>query len=219
MLRFKLQNRRISTPPCVHDLQLSRPSLACASEPGPQVLFMVHTSLWTPPWTASPILTWPPSPRTVQIWLLDSVVSGHSSKQPPDPVTPLAQPHGVSAYRPLSWSKGSRWLPYAQRAQTQQVRQREGAEPFIRRKWKQKQTFRCQKQTYGYQQKNAGEGINQELGMNILTLIIRQITHKDLLYSTGNSTQYSVTTTWEKNLKRDVYRYMCNWTALLYTWN
>ena len=37
--------------------------------------------------------------------------------------------------------------------------------------------------------------INQELGMNKHTLLyIRQITNKDLLYSTGNSTQYSVIT-------------------------
>ena len=34
-----------------------------------------------------------------------------------------------------------------------------------------------------------GGGINQELGMNTHTLLyIRQITNKDLLYSTGNST-------------------------------
>ena len=38
-------------------------------------------------------------------------------------------------------------------------------------------------------------GINQELGMNIHTLLyIRQITNKDLLHSTGNSAQYSVIT-------------------------
>ena len=38
-----------------------------------------------------------------------------------------------------------------------------------------------------------GGGINQELGMNInIILNIRQITNKDLLYVTGNSTQYSV---------------------------
>ena len=38
-------------------------------------------------------------------------------------------------------------------------------------------------------------GLNQELMMNIHTLLyIKQITNKDLLYSTGNSTQYSVMT-------------------------
>ena len=37
-----------------------------------------------------------------------------------------------------------------------------------------------------------GGGINQELEMNIHTLLhIREITNKDLLYSSGNSTQYS----------------------------
>ena len=36
-------------------------------------------------------------------------------------------------------------------------------------------------------------GINQELGMNIHTLLyIRLVTNKDLLYSTGNSAQHSV---------------------------
>ena len=36
-------------------------------------------------------------------------------------------------------------------------------------------------------------GINQEFGINIYTLMyIRQITNKDVLYSTGNYTQYSV---------------------------
>ena len=37
-----------------------------------------------------------------------------------------------------------------------------------------------------------GGGINQELEMNIHTLLyIRAITNKDLLYSSGNSNQYS----------------------------
>ena len=36
-------------------------------------------------------------------------------------------------------------------------------------------------------------GINQEFGINIYTpLYIKQIINKDLLYSPGNSTQYSV---------------------------
>ena len=38
-------------------------------------------------------------------------------------------------------------------------------------------------------------GINYKFGINIYTLLyIKQITKKDLLYSTGNSTQYSVIT-------------------------
>ena len=57
---------------------------------------------------------------------------------------------------------------------------------------KQKQSHRCGKQTYGYQGKRAG-GINWEIGIDIYTLLyIKQITNKDILYSTGNSTQYSV---------------------------
>ena len=40
-----------------------------------------------------------------------------------------------------------------------------------------------------------GGVINQELGINTHTLLyIRQITSKDLLYSKGNATQYSVIT-------------------------
>ena len=38
-------------------------------------------------------------------------------------------------------------------------------------------------------------GINWEIGIDIYTLLyIKQITNKDLLYSTRNSTQYSVMT-------------------------
>ena len=40
-----------------------------------------------------------------------------------------------------------------------------------------------------------GGGINWEIGTDIYTLLyIKQITNKDLLYSTGNYTQYSVMT-------------------------
>ena len=59
---------------------------------------------------------------------------------------------------------------------------------------KQKQTHRHRKQTYGYQRGEV-EGINQEFGINIYTLLyIKQITNKDLPYSTGNYTQYFVIT-------------------------
>ena len=43
--------------------------------------------------------------------------------------------------------------------------------------------------------------------------------NKDLLYSIGNFTKYSVITIWEKNLERNGYMYMYNWIILLYTWN
>ena len=40
-----------------------------------------------------------------------------------------------------------------------------------------------------------GGGINCEIGTDICTLLyIKSITNKNLLYSTGNSTQYSVMT-------------------------
>ena len=44
---------------------------------------------------------------------------------------------------------------------------------------------------------------------------IKQIINKDLLYSMGNSTQYSMISVWEKNLKKNGN--MHNWTTLLYT--
>ena len=56
---------------------------------------------------------------------------------------------------------------------------------------KQKLSHRCRKQIYGYW----GERINWEIVSDIYTLLyIKWITNKDLLYSTGNSTQYSVMT-------------------------
>ena len=60
---------------------------------------------------------------------------------------------------------------------------------------KQKQSHRCRKRTYGYQGGEGGGGINWEIGTDIYTLLyIRQVVNKDLLYSTGNSTQYSIIT-------------------------
>ena len=52
--------------------------------------------------------------------------------------------------------------------------------------------------------------INWEIGTDINTpLYIKQITNKNLLYSTGNSTQWPI---WEKNLKKKKsgYMYMYN---------
>ena len=49
----------------------------------------------------------------------------------------------------------------------------------------------------------SGGGINWEIGIDIYTLpYIKQITNKDLLYSTSNSIQYSVMAYMEKNLKK-----------------
>ena len=53
--------------------------------------------------------------------------------------------------------------------------------------------------------KRCGGGINQKLGINIYTLLyIRQITNKDLLFITGNSTQYSVMTYMRKESKKEL---------------
>ena len=58
---------------------------------------------------------------------------------------------------------------------------------------KQKQSHRYRKQTYGYQ-RIRGEGIDWEIKIDIYILpYIKQITNKNLLHSTANSTQYSAT--------------------------
>ena len=50
----------------------------------------------------------------------------------------------------------------------------------------------------------SGGGINWEIGTDIYTLLyIKQISNKDLLYSTGNSTQYSVMTYMGKESKKE----------------
>ena len=58
-----------------------------------------------------------------------------------------------------------------------------------------------------------GGGINQEFGVNVYTLLyIKQITNKDLLYSTGNYTQYFVITYKGKESDKE-YMY-CKLTTL-----
>ena len=69
---------------------------------------------------------------------------------------------------------------------------------------KQKQTYRYQKQTYGYQSRNAEGRDKSGAGINIHTLLyIREIINKDLLYSTGNVTQYSVITYMRKESEKE----------------
>ena len=55
-----------------------------------------------------------------------------------------------------------------------------------------------------------GGGINQEIGINTYALLyIKQITSKDLLYSTGNSTQYSlITYKGKESEKEQIYVYV-----------
>ena len=49
------------------------------------------------------------------------------------------------------------------------------------------------------------------MGINIYILpYIKQVSNKDLLYSTGKSTQYSVVTYRESNLKKNKYIYVYN---------
>ena len=51
----------------------------------------------------------------------------------------------------------------------------------------------------------AGGGINWEIGIDIYRqLHIKQITNKDLLYSTGNSAQYSVMAYMGKESKKSI---------------
>ena len=74
---------------------------------------------------------------------------------------------------------------------------------------KQKQTHRSRNEIYGYQREMWGEVINQDVGINTYTLLyIKQMTNKDLLYNTGNYTQYSVITYMGKNLKKNGYMYI-----------
>ena len=70
---------------------------------------------------------------------------------------------------------------------------------------KQKQTHRHRKQSYGYQRVKWGGGIiKQEFGIKICTLLyVQQIIYKDLLYSTGNYTQYLVITYNGKESKKE----------------
>ena len=71
---------------------------------------------------------------------------------------------------------------------------------------KQEQSYRCRKQTYGYQGVRWGGWINWKIGIDVYTLLyMKQITNKNLLYSTGDSAQYSVMPIWEKNLKKSGY--------------
>ena len=72
---------------------------------------------------------------------------------------------------------------------------------------KQKQTYSLRKQTYGYQRGKVEGGINQEVGINIYTLLyIKQTINKDLLYSTGNSSQQSEITYMRKESEKE---YIC----------
>ena len=62
---------------------------------------------------------------------------------------------------------------------------------------------------YGYQG-GRGEGINCEIGIDRYTLLyIKEITNKNRLYSTGNSTQYSVMTYMGKESKKRVDTCIC----------
>ena len=52
--------------------------------------------------------------------------------------------------------------------------------------------------------KGEGGEMNQEFGINIYTVqYIKQVIKKDLLYSTGNSTQYSVITYMAKESEKE----------------
>ena len=74
---------------------------------------------------------------------------------------------------------------------------------------KQKQSHRCTKNTQGYRGGKDGE-INWEIGIDRYTLLyIKQVTNKDLPYSTGKSTQYSVMTYMRKESKEEwIYAYL-----------
>ena len=55
---------------------------------------------------------------------------------------------------------------------------------------KQKQVHRLREWTYDCRGKDWGTGIVREFGIDMYTLLyLKRITHKDLLYNTGNSAQ------------------------------
>ena len=69
---------------------------------------------------------------------------------------------------------------------------------------KQKQPHRHKNQTYGYPKGKMREGINQEFWINIHILLCgKYLLNKDLLCSTGNSTQYSVITYMGKESEKE----------------
>ena len=61
---------------------------------------------------------------------------------------------------------------------------------------KQKQTYRLRERTYDYQGGSVvGKGIVREFGIDMYTLLyLKWIINKDLLYNTGNSAKYYITT-------------------------
>ena len=64
-----------------------------------------------------------------------------------------------------------------------------------------------------------GRGINWEIGIDIYTLrYIKQITNKDLLYSTGSSTQYSVMAYMGKESKKKKSGYMEKKNVVILWW-
>ena len=67
---------------------------------------------------------------------------------------------------------------------------------FTKQKW----SHRCRKQTYGYQ---GGKRERYKLGDWDTLLYIKQITNKDILQSTGSSTQYSVMTYMGKESEKE----------------
>ena len=56
----------------------------------------------------------------------------------------------------------------------------------------QKQTQRLWKWPYGYERGQVGEGWIGGLELHMHTAVMELLTNGDLLYSTGNSSQYSV---------------------------
>ena len=71
-----------------------------------------------------------------------------------------------------------------------------------------KQTHRLRERTRGYQRARMGLKVDWEFGMDMYTLLLhlKWITIKDLLYSTGNSAQYSAITYMGKEFEKEEIR-------------
>ena len=78
---------------------------------------------------------------------------------------------------------------------------------------KQKQTHRHRKQTMVTKGERRGRDKLGVWEQQIHTTIYK-INNKDLLYSTGNYTQYFVITCMGKNLKKKIYIYVCVYVCI-----
>ena len=126
---------------------------------------------------------------------------------------PVSSVHGIPQARILEWVV----IPFFRQClyvESKKKKKKDDTNDLIHKTEIDPQT---QKTNSWLKGKGMEGGINQEFGINKYTLLyIKQITNKDILYSTGNYTQYFVI-----SCKRKVSenRYVCTYNSitLLYT--